>query len=56
MFCFTVSGDAGKTVTVYFAAGKWYDWYTYSVSSNGGENVVVNTPTDYIPVRAIISF
>ena len=45
------SGDAGKQVSAYFPPAKWYDWFTYGVTSaNGGEAITINTPLDHIPV------
>ena len=47
---FIASGDAGRSVSAYFPPGKWYDWYTYNFTSNGGESLTISTPLDYIPV------
>ena len=50
------SGDAGNQVSAYFPPSKWYDWFTYEVTStNGGEAITINTPLDHIPVSNLSS-
>ena len=45
------TGDQGKSVSIYFPQGKWYDWYTHQVvSANGQETKTVDTPLNFIPV------
>ena len=44
-------GDAGKQVSAYFPPAKWYDWFTYQVTSaSGSEAITISTPLDHIPV------
>lgn len=45
------AGDQGKSLSVYFPEGKWYDWYTRQVvSENGKETKTLDTPKDIILV------
>ena len=43
--------SGSTSVSAYFPAAKWYDWYTHQVtSSEGGETKQLDTPVDHIQV------
>ena len=38
-------------MSAYFPSGKWYEWDSRTVTSDGGmETKSINTPMDYMPV------
>ena len=44
--------EGATSVSAYFPAGKWYDWYSHEVVSSGsGETKELPTPTGRIQVR-----
>ncbi len=42
--------DSTNSRKIYLPAGKWYDFYNFSKSYNGGKNIKVEYPVDRIPV------
>ena len=46
--------QGATSVSAYFPAGKWYDWYSHEVvSSAGGETKELPTPIDHIQVLCV---
>eukprot|EP00731_Ephydatia_muelleri_P031502 Em0023g9a len=44
--------QGATSVSAYFPAGKWYDWYSHEVvSSAGGETKELPTPIDHIQIQ-----